>query len=48
VGEAAPDRAAIADRGVSDPGQRFREEGAALAQERVVLGYALPRERADA
>ena len=48
VGEAAADRAPVADRGVSDPGQRFREEMAALAHERVVLGRALPRQRADA
>ena len=33
---------------MSDPGQRFREERAALAHERVVLGRALPRERAHA
>jgi hypothetical protein len=47
VGEAAADRAAVADGGVPDPRERRREERGALAHERVALGGTLTSERAD-
>jgi hypothetical protein len=47
MGEAASDRAPVADRRVADPGQRLGEERASLPDERVALGRPLPRERAD-